>query len=251
MNVIELDGERLVLSGMDGPTITSLQKKYRLLGRESCIDPMTGLPVTLTRPHVRAGGTIAVCAFSSFYSDAEIVSLDGEYLYDNERMVADWRGEDATHKSKGVDENGDPIAYISISQNADLSQRGESKLHVDGNQRIRDEHWKEIINEFCLNDLAVDTEVTAEHKLLIPHRAGKYRIIDNALVTSDGLTTVALELQCSVISTRHLDARISDYIQTNVAQVWILAGDAYRNRTMEAALYKRGVPFCSWSNGAS
>lgn len=251
MNVVQFDGRLINTNGLTIQEIKSLQDQIKEHGDGSCIDPITQQPVSLTIPHLRAGGTIAVRGHANFLPNVEVVQLQSKFLFDPERMIDDWRGEDDATASH-YDELGDPLKYVSLGQAAADSKRGESRLHVDGNQRLREGEYQPIIDEFELSSLVEGCQIIPEYRVSIPHRGGKERIIDNAFVDKDGVLRLALELQCSVLNAKHFNARISDYKALNVAQVWVLAGSAINDSdTMRKVLIDHGTQFCLWHNGVT
>lgn len=245
MNVVLFKGERVNTNACSMMEIERMKEAMRAGGESICTDSVTKLPVSLTVPHIRSGNVI-VRAHANYLPGSPVIPLQKDFLFDPERMIDDWRGSDDS-TVKRTDEYGDPIEYVAIGQAQNVSNRGESLLHINGNQDIREQRIGWIANEYGLSETIEGCDVVAEHQVRIPHRDNKRRIIDTALVDSNGVPRLAIEFQCSQLSSQQLHARISDYKAINLTQVWLLSGDAIKSGAMREVLRDHAVAHALYS----
>ena len=247
MNFVTYQDERLNLSTKSIQQIEELKSHSKRIG-VTFLDPSTDLPVHLVCPSFQDGHRIRV-AHARYPRNAEKIQLQDEYLYDPDRMVQTLADEE-----QETSQEYDPRSYYLRAQVGE--NHAQTASHYYGNLHLADDantntNYKSILDRIGWTHLLESgCSVEGEYRLAIPSQRNRYRIIDNAVLDSTGQIKVAIEYQCSPISSNALEQRIEDYIAADIHQVWILGGKCEHNSEMKSVLNVHGINHFSWNYSA-
>ncbi len=242
MNYVRYKNELLSLGQLSTQAIHELQKESRETG-EYPTEPITQQRVQFVSPCVENGKRTSR-AHGRFSSSTGTHQLQDTYLYDPDTMLAL-----INDKVEPSCSSYEPDAFFLRAQHDNF---GQSRSHYEGNILLRDIHNDEGNYQHLLGiyDFSFLIEqgctIQGEYRLPIPSQGNRYRIIDNAVLSSEGEPELAIELQCSLLTDQVLNQRIDDYHTAGIPQIWVLAGNAGTSDAMKTACNRQGVPVVKW-----